>query len=90
MHLSRFLLLQHLLRLHQLKLKPTVAAQSVGPLPEVTPTIVPMPMPGQQQSASQAPSGTSGVAQEIPSFNPENPNNFYVMYSHSVYNVPMM
>ena len=73
-----------------IKTEPTVAAQSVGPLPEVTPTIIPMPMPAQQQQQSQTPPGPSGSAQEIPSFNPENSNNFYLMYSHSVYNVPMM
>lgn len=78
------------LQITPIKTEPTVAAQSVGPLPEVTPTIIPMPMPGQQQSQGQTPPSTSGVAQESPSFDPENPNNFYVMYSHSVYNVPMM
>ena len=69
---------------------PASTAQNVGPLPEVTPTIIPLPMPGQQQSQSGSPTGTSGVSQNIPSFDPENPNNPYVMYSHSVYNVAMV
>jgi len=69
---------------------PATTAQNVGPLPEVTPTIIPLPMPGQQQSQSGSPTGTSGVSQNIPSFDPENPNNPYMMYSHSVYNVAMV
>ena len=69
---------------------PATTAQNVGPLPEVTPTIIPLPMPGQQQSQSGSPTGTSGVSQNVPSFDPENPNNPYVMYSHSVYNVAMV
>lgn len=73
-----------------IKTEPTVAAQSVGPLPEVTPTVIPIPITGPSQSQSQESPGTVGVAQELPSFDPENPNNFYLMYSHSVYNVPMM
>jgi len=69
---------------------PAATAQNVGPLPEVKPTIIPLPMPGQQQSQSGSSTGTSGVSQNIPSFDPENPNNPYVMYSHSVYNVAMV
>jgi len=69
---------------------PAATAQNVGPLPEVKPTIIPLPMPGQQQSQLGSPTGTSGVSQNVPSFDPENPNNPYVMYSHSVYNVAMV
>lgn len=74
-----------------IKTEATVAAQSVGPLPEPTPTVLPLPMPsGQENQAAKVKTGTTGTSQTVPSFNPENPNNFYVMYSHSVYNVPMM
>lgn len=74
-----------------IKAEATVAAQSVGPLPEPTPTVLPMPMPsGQGNQPEKGKSGTTGSSQTVPSFNPENPNNFYIMYSHSVYNVPMM
>jgi len=66
-------------------------AESVGPLPEPTPTIIPMPMNGPQGVAKQnGPKQTTGPATKLPSIDAENPNNFYIVYSHSAYNVPMM
>lgn len=67
-----------------------IKPESVGPLPEPAPTIIPMPMGG-SSTASQpkASSQTGGPANTIPTIDPENPNNFYIVYSHSVYNVPL-
>ena len=73
-----------------IKQEATMRAESVGPLPEPAPTIVPLPMGGTQVAAKQGASGqNTGPANNIPSIDPENPNNFYVVYAHSVYNVPM-
>lgn len=74
-----------------IKQEATMKAGSVGPLPEPTPTIIPMPIGGGSQVANNqpAPSQSNGPANTIPSISPENPNNFLVAYAHSVYNVPM-
>lgn len=73
-----------------LKPQTAIKPESVGPLPEPAPTIIPMPM-GASTTASKpkAPSQTGGAANTIPTIDPENPNNFYIVYSHSVYNVPL-
>lgn len=74
-----------------IKQEATMRAGSVGPLPEPAPTIIPMPIGGGSQVAGKqaAPSQNTGPANSIPSIDPENPNNFLVVYAHSVYNVPM-
>jgi hypothetical protein len=72
-----------------IKQEATMKAQSVGPLPEPTPTIIPMPMGGSTASRTKSSNQSSDSATSVPSIDPENPNNFYVVYSHSVYNVPM-
>ena len=72
-----------------IKQEATMKAQSVGPLPEPTPTIIPMPMGGSTASRPKSSNQSSDSATSVPSIDPENPNNFYVVYSHSVYNVPM-
>jgi len=73
-----------------LKPERAIKPESVGPLPEPAPTIIPMPM-GASTTASKpkAPTQTGGAANTIPTIDPENPNNFYIVYSHSVYNVPL-
>jgi hypothetical protein len=72
-----------------IKQEATMKAESVGPLPEPTPTIIPMPMGGSTASRPKSANQSSDPATSVPSIDPENPNNFYVVYSHSVYNVPM-
>ena len=73
-----------------IKQEATMKAEGVGPLPEPAPTIIPMPMGGSQNVARQKGSSqNTGPANSIPSIDPENPNNFLVVYAHSVYNVPM-
>ena len=72
-----------------IKQEATMKAESVGPLPEPTPTIIPMPMGGSTASRPKSTNQSSDPATSVPSIDPENPNNFYVVYSHSVYNVPM-
>ena len=72
-----------------IKQEATMKAESVGPLPEPAPTIIPMPMGGSTASRPKSANKSSNPATSIPSIDPENPNNFYVVYSHSVYNVPM-
>ena len=67
-----------------------IKPESVGPLPEPAPTIIPMPMGGASAASKpKASSQTGGSANTIPTIDPENPNNFYIVYSHSVYNVPL-
>jgi len=65
---------------------------SVGPLPEPTPTIIPMPIGGGTKSVSgkQRSTVTGEDTNPMPVINPENANNIYLAFSHSVYNVPMM
>ena len=65
---------------------------SVGPLPEPTPTIIPMPMGGGTRSVAgkQRSTVTGEDTNPMPVINPENANNIYLAFSHSVYNVPMM
>jgi hypothetical protein len=72
-----------------IKQEAKMKADGVGPLPEPAPNIIPLPMGGGQVAQSQGVRDT-GPANNVPSIDPENPNNFYVVYSHSVYNVPMM
>lgn len=72
-----------------IKQEATMKAESVGPLPEPAPTIIPMPIGGSKASRPKSANKSSDPATSIPSIDPENPNNFYVVYSHSVYNVPM-
>jgi hypothetical protein len=48
-----------------------------------------MPMGGSTASRTKSSNQSSDSATSVPSIDPENPNNFYVVYSHSVYNVPM-
>lgn len=73
-----------------IKQEASMKAESVGPLPEPAPTIIPMPMGGSTASRPKSSNQSSDPANSIPSIDPENPNNFYVVYSHSVYNVPMI
>jgi hypothetical protein len=65
---------------------------SVGPLPEPTPTIIPMPMGGGTRTVAgkQRSTVTGEDTNPMPVINPENSNNIYLAFSHSVYNVPMM
>jgi len=64
--------------------------EGIRPLPEATPTIIPITIPSAGAAARPQGSGQSGgSANSVPVIDPENPNNFYVMYAHSVYNVPM-
>lgn len=73
-----------------IKQEANMKAGSVGPLPEPAPTIIPMPMGGSQGVAKQkGPKPSGGPANTIPVIDAENPNNFLVVYAHSVYNVPM-
>lgn len=72
-----------------IKQEVAMKAESIGPLPEPSPTIIPMPMGGKMASKPKSTNQSSDPATSIPSIDPENPNNFYVVYSHSVYNVPM-
>lgn len=76
-------------KIFPIKQKITEKMESVRPLSEPTPTIIPMPMGGSTASRSKSTNQSSDLATSIPSINPENPNNFYVVYSHSIYNVPM-
>jgi hypothetical protein len=59
-------------------------------LPEPSPTILPFPLPGSTQNTqSVASSQTGEAATRVPSIDPENKDNYLLVYSHSVYNVPM-
>lgn len=79
----------HIANITPIKQEATMKAESVGPLPEPAPTIIPMPIGGSTASRPKSGNKSSDPATSIPSIDPENPNNFYVVYSHSVYNVPM-
>ena len=73
-----------------IKQEATMKAGSVGPLPEPAPTILPFPMPGSTAKTQPvASSQTGGVANSVPSIDAENKDNYLLVYSHSVYNVPM-
>ena len=68
----------------------TITAKNIGPLPEPSPTILPFPLPGSTQNTqSVASSQTGESATRVPSIDPENKDNYLLVYSHSVYNVPM-
>ena len=72
------------------KKEATTKAESVGPLPEPTPTILPFPLPGSKSKAPAVASSQTGEpANSVPSIDPENKDNYLLVYSHSVYNVAM-
>jgi hypothetical protein len=73
-----------------IKQEATTKAGSVGPLPEPAPTILPFPLPGSaSKTQAVASSKTDEPATRIPSIDAENKDNYLLVYSHSVYNVPM-
>ena len=73
-----------------IKQEATTKAGSVGPLPEPSPTILPFPLPGAAPKTQAVASSQSGEpATRIPSIDAENKDNYLLVYSHSVYNVPM-
>lgn len=68
----------------------TIKAKNIGPLPEPSPTILPFPLPGSTQNTQAVASSQTGEsATRVPSIDPENKDNYLLVYSHSVYNVPM-
>jgi hypothetical protein len=68
----------------------TINAKNIGPLPEPSPTILPFPLSGSTQNTQAvASSQTDESATRVPSIDPENKDNYLLVYSHSVYNVPM-
>jgi hypothetical protein len=75
-----------------IKQEVAMKTESVGPLPEPTPTIIPLPMGGRTKSVSgkQRSTVTGEDTNPMPVIDPENANNIYLAFSHSVYNVPMM
>lgn len=73
-----------------IKKEAATKAESVGPLPEPTPTILPFPLPGSKSKAPAVASSQTGEpANSVPSIDPENKDNYLLVYSHSVYNVAM-
>jgi hypothetical protein len=73
-----------------IKQEANMKSGSVGPLPEPAPTILPFPLPGSTSKTQAVSSSQSGeAANSVPSINPENMDNYLLLYSHSVYNVPM-
>lgn len=73
-----------------IKQEANIKSQSIGPLPEPSPTIIPLSTGGVTKTKQQTSGKSSEPANSIPVIEPENQNNFYVVYSHSVYNVPIM
>ena len=68
----------------------TITAKNIGPLPEPSPTILPFPLSGSTQNTRTVASSQTGeAATRVPSIDPENKDNYLLVYSHSVYNVPM-
>ena len=61
-------------------------AQKVGALPEPTPNVVIASAPAQQPQ-QQGYSQERAPSYEVPTLLTSNPNNFYAMYSRTVYNV---
>lgn len=61
-------------------------SQKVGALPEPAPNVVVATAPAQQQ-AQQGYAQGRAPAYEVPTLLTSNPNNFYAMYSKTVYNV---
>lgn len=85
------------LKIDQVKTTPVkqeanIKAENVGPLPEPSPKFLPLPLNGMGtgMSSKKLPTITGESTTSVPNIDPENPNNFYVVFSHSVYNVPMM
>jgi hypothetical protein len=74
-----------------IKQEGTMKAESVGPLPEPSPTIIPLPIPGSSRISKTTKSSQTGMeANSVPFINAENSgNNIYLTYAHIVYNVPM-
>ena len=73
-----------------IKQEANMKSGSVGPLPEPAPTILPFPLPGSTSKTQAVSSSQSGeAANSVPSIDPENRDNYLLLYSHSVYNVPM-
>ena len=61
-------------------------SQKVGALPEPKANVIVAPAPAQQQTQPGYSQGKA-PASDIPAISSSNPNNFYSMYSKSVYNV---
>ena len=62
-------------------------SQKVGALPEPKANVVVAPAPAQQQTQQPGYSQGKAPASDIPAIPSSNPNNFYAMYSKTVYNV---
>lgn len=61
-------------------------SESVGPLPEPPPNVIVAPLKSQQRTMINPP-GSSGVANDVPNISSSNPDNFYISYSLTQYNV---
>jgi hypothetical protein len=73
-----------------IKQEANMKAGSVGPLPEPAPTILPFPLPGSAPKTQAVASSQNGrSANSVPLIDAENKDNYLLVYSHSVYNVPM-
>lgn len=64
-------------------------SESVGPLPEPAPVVIPPATPEPTAPAPSGPSGSGSEANTVPNFATSNPDNFYVLYSQVHYNVAM-
>jgi hypothetical protein len=62
-------------------------SQKVGALPEPKANVVVAPAASQQQTQQPGYSQGKAPASDIPAIPSNNPNNFYAMYSKTVYNV---
>ena len=73
-------------QIQPLKSETATKVEGIGPLPEVPPTVV--PIPAQQPPQNPQPmGGQSGRANSVPTFSSSNPDNFYTLYSQVHYNV---
>ena len=63
--------------------------ESVGPLPEPAPVVIPPAAPEPTAPAPSGPSGSGSEANTVPNFATSNPDNFYVLYSQVHFNVAM-
>lgn len=70
-----------------LKSETTTKVGSIGPLPEPSPTVIPLPLQTQPTLQQPAISGSTGAANNVPTFPTSNPDNFYTLYSQVHYNV---
>lgn len=61
-------------------------SESVGPLPEPPLNVIVAPLKSQQRTVVSPP-GSSGVANDVPNISSSNPDNFYISYSLTQYNV---